>query len=127
LPELSAKSLEEPERLVAKDSSSILSAICSIALIPSPKVFPCASPADMVADLYLLKWYIVGGVVSSDIVTTLSSEIIWLRTVPYKYIFQVGGIIPFISRNLSDHLVLLFLPLIKYPSLPLLQGQLKCL
>ncbi len=52
---LSAKSLEEPDREVAKLSSSSLSAIDCISLMPSPIVLPGARPAETVADLYRLK------------------------------------------------------------------------
>ncbi len=51
LPLLSAKSLELPDSAVLNDSSSNLSAMASISLIPSPMVLPGAKPALMVADL----------------------------------------------------------------------------
>ena len=50
-PELSEKSREAPASEVAKLSSNNLSAMSSIALIPSPNVRPSARPAEIVAAL----------------------------------------------------------------------------
>ena len=55
LPELSAKSRDEPLSDVVNVSSSNFFEISCMAFIPSPTVLPGASPDEMVADLYRLK------------------------------------------------------------------------
>jgi hypothetical protein len=54
LEELSAKSLEDPLRLVVNDSSSTFFEMRSISLMPSPSVLPLAKPADTMALFNLL-------------------------------------------------------------------------
>ena len=74
---LSTKSRDSPPKSVVKESSSTLAFISFIASIPSLILLPGESPAETVADIYLLLWYNWGGLLFSSIFTTLS---IWISS-----------------------------------------------